>query len=262
TNVGKAHLEGFGSFEGVMSAKSELYAYLKKHQRPIFINNDNPFLHQMLDGYNAYLIKYGTDESLFITGGDATAEPFLKFNWRSIELPWQEVMMQLSGLYNFENALAAVAIGRYFDVSAEEINKALADYQPKNHRSQIVETKQNTIFLDAYNANPTSMAAALDNFEKTKSAHKTLIIGGMKEMGIESKEEHLKVINRLKNIPFTQCFLVGEEFQELLPEDKRFYWFSTGEALCTYLKNNPITDNYILVKGSRANRLEQVVEYL
>lgn len=262
TNVGKAHLEGFGSFQGVMTAKSELYAYLKKHQKPIFINNDNLFLHQMLDGYNVSLVKYGTEEPLFITGGDPVAEPFLQFSWRSLDLPWQRVMMQLSGLYNFENALAAVAIGKYFNVSAEEINEALADYQPKNHRSQIVETKQNTIFLDAYNANPTSMAAALDNFEKAKSAHKTLILGGMKELGSESKEEHLKLVNRLKNIPFTQCFLVGEEFQEILPKDKRFFWFSTGEELCKYIKSNPITDSYILLKGSRANRLEKVVDFL
>ncbi|HLW06091.1 MAG TPA: UDP-N-acetylmuramoyl-tripeptide--D-alanyl-D-alanine ligase, partial [Marinilabiliaceae bacterium] len=262
TNVGKAHLEGFGSFEGVMTAKSELYAYLKKHKKPIFINDDNPFLTEMLAGYNISLVKYGTTESLFVRGKEAKAEPFLEFEWKSLDLSWQKTTMQLSGLYNFENALAAVAIGRYFEVSAAEINKALEDYQPKNHRSQVVKTKQNTLFLDAYNANPTSMAAALDNFEKTTAYNKILVLGGMKELGSESKEEHLKLVNRLKNTSFTQCFLVGEEFQEILPKDKRFYWFSTGEELCRHLKNNSITDNYILVKGSRANKLEEVVDFL
>lgn len=262
TNVGKAHLEGFGSFQGVMAAKSELYAYLKEHKKPIFINDDNPFLHRMLDGYNVSLIKYGTDDSFFVTGGEAVAEPFLQFRWKSLELPWQKVNMQLSGLYNFENALAAVAIGNYFDVPAHEINEALAAYQPKNHRSQIVKTKQNTIILDAYNANPTSMEAALDNFEEIASAHKILILGGMKELGNESGEEHLKLIHRIKAITFNTCYLVGGEFQELLPNDKRFNWFATGEELTEHLKNNPVVNSYLLVKGSRANKLEQVVDFL
>lgn len=262
TNVGKAHLEGFGSFEGVMKAKAELYAYLKKHRKPIFVHADNPLLIQMLATQTVPLIKYGTSATDFIVGSNVKATPLLQFQWRSAGLAEQKVAMQLLGLYNFENALAAVAVGRYFDVSADEMNSALAEYQPKNHRSQIVKTERNTILLDAYNANPTSMAAALDNFEAAEFSNKVVVLGEMKELGSESESEHLKLIHRLINNPSIRCFLVGSEFHHLLPSNERFVWFSKVDELCNHLQKQTVLNSYILVKGSRANKLEEVVNCL
>lgn len=262
TNVGKAHLQGFGSFEGVMKTKAELYEFLKRNCGIIFLNADNDYLTTMLGEVNSEVVRYGTGDECFVKGSNALANPFLSFNWETSGVKRQQVSMRLSGSYNFENALAAIAVGLYLEVSTDEINAALGHYKPVNHRSQILTTDSNTIILDAYNANPTSMAAALDGFEKMRHESKVLIIGGMRELGHESESEHRLLVNRLLTMEFEKCWLVGDEFSGLVPSDTRFSFAVNGDELCDELKIKTFNNSLVLVKGSRAHKLERVTAYL
>jgi len=262
TNVGKAHLQGFGSFEGVMKTKAELYEFLKRNSGIVFLNADNDYLKTMLGDITTEVVRYGTAGKCFVKGSNALASPFLSFNWEASGVKKQHVSMLLSGSYNFENALAAIAVGLYFKVSADEINSALCHYRPVNHRSQILTTDSNTVILDAYNANPTSMAAALDGFEKMSHNRKVLIIGGMRELGQESESEHRLLVNRLLTMEFEKCWLVGEEFSGLVPSDARFLFAANGDELCDGLKIKTFNNSLVLVKGSRAHKLERVTAYL
>ncbi len=260
TNVGKAHLEGFGSFEGVMKAKSELYDYLKQNNKTVFINQDNQFLQNMLGNSSIEKIEYGTNNN-YVIGELVKTNSFLEFYWNK-NSEKHHVTTQLLGQYNFENALAAVAIGTYFDVEASLINEALSNYQPQNYRSQLVETTKNKILLDAYNANPTSVKAALDNFKNVVAKNKTVILGEMRELGNDSEKEHIEVIKQLQSLSLDTIFLVGNEYKNLLPNDEVFQWFESVENLKGYLKNSNLENCFVLVKGSRSNRLEEVVENL
>ena len=261
TNVGKAHLEGFGSFEGVMKAKAELYDYLKQNKKTVFINQDNQLLSDMLGDSSNEKIGYGTNKNSYISGELVKTNSFLEFYWNK-NSEKSHVTTQLLGQYNFENALAAVAIGNYFDVEASLINEALSNYQPQNHRSQLVETTKNKVLLDAYNANPTSVKAALDNFKNVVAKNKTVILGEMRELGDDSEREHIEVIKQLQSLSLNKIFLVGNEYKNLLPNDTVFQWFESVENLKVHLKDNGLQYCYILVKGSRSNRLEEVVECL
>lgn len=210
TNVGKAHLQGFGSFEGVIRTKGELYDFLReKGNATIFIQNENPYLNKIAAGLTC--VRYGQTPGLDVTGKVVACSPFLHFSWTAEGIS-HDVQTHLIGAYNLDNALAAVAIGRYFGVEDTKICHALSSYVPQNNRSQLVHTASNTLIVDAYNANPTSMMAALENFRQMEAAHKVAILGDMKELGEGSHEEHQKVVDFLKECGFERVMLVGPEF--------------------------------------------------
>ncbi|MGQ1890256.1 UDP-N-acetylmuramoyl-tripeptide--D-alanyl-D-alanine ligase [Thermophagus sp. OGC60D27] len=260
TNVGKAHLEGFGSFEGVKKAKGELYEFLKKNGGEIFINVDNDVLLSMVGHYP--WIGYGTGKDAVVRAENVSATPMLSFDLFTSRVTGLRIETQLVGLYNRDNVLAAASLGHYFGIEEELVKEALESYIPGNNRSQYIRTQRNQVILDAYNANPTSMRAALVNFRLMEHARKVLIIGGMKELGEESVSEHQALISEIMRLNFVECFFTGNEFAGILPADNRFKWFSDTNLLKEALQKKPISDALILVKGSRANQLERIVEFL
>ncbi|MGL5957937.1 MAG: UDP-N-acetylmuramoyl-tripeptide--D-alanyl-D-alanine ligase [Phocaeicola sp.] len=267
TNVGKAHLEGFGSFEGVIKTKTELYDYLRgAGKQTIFLDNENNYLKENVAGLNC--ITYGACScggSCSVCGTLLSSAPFLSFRWSSQGVS-HEVTTQLVGAYNLQNALAAIAIGRYFKVSDEAICTALQNYHPKNNRSQLVQTGSNYLIVDAYNANPTSMMAALQNFEQLESRHKVVVLGDMRELGTYSSEEHLKVITYLATVSsFKRILLVGEEFGRALSafgETSSFEHYSNVDQLIEQFEEQPITDSTLLIKGSNGIHLNKLVASL
>nr|WP_321412506.1 UDP-N-acetylmuramoyl-tripeptide--D-alanyl-D-alanine ligase [uncultured Carboxylicivirga sp.] len=257
TNVGKAHLEGFGSFEGVKKAKGEMYQYALKNDKPIFINKNNLHLKEMAS-LNNKRIEYGVNAEIEAQIAELT--PFVNIKWSDKKLNKEfETQTNLIGSYNLENINAAIAIGRYFDVDPTSINEALNKYQPTNNRSQLIKTDKNRIIMDAYNANPSSMAVALDNFDRIKENNKLIILGGMKELGSDSVEEHKKLINILKKCNFNSVILIGDEFKNL---NSNYNHFSTNKECIDYLKLNQPNDSYILIKGSRSNKLEEILPFI
>ncbi len=263
TNVGKAHIEGFGSVEGVKTGKGELYRYLNQHDLPVFVNWDNDHLKEMLGNACERAFKYGSGEASDVNGDGALVAPFLSFSWRRRGAgETHAVKTQLTGMYNLENALAAVAVGVFYKVADSDISEAISTYQPANHRSQIIDTGNNKVILDAYNANPSSMAVALDNFSAVEATKRVVILGGMKELGVESEEEHRTLIHRLLQLQVDLCFLIGPEFKQLLPQKQGWFWFESCLSLISHIKAHPIQQALILVKGSRANQLEKVMEAL
>lgn len=255
TNVGRAHLLGFGSFEGVIRTKGELYDFLREHGGKVFLNNDNEHLKGIVNGIET--IRYGQQEAegLTVKGELVDCNPYLRFSWNG-----HEVQTQLIGSYNIDNALAAATIGTYFGVSEDDISQALADYVPSNNRSQLVRTDKNTVIVDAYNANPTSMKAALENFGFIKG-QKMVVLGQMGELGDVSKEEHKKVVDMLAGMYLEQVWLVGEEFRKAeTPE--RFRLFNNVDEIKELLKTNPLNGMTILVKGSNSTRMFELPEYL
>ena len=261
TNVGKAHLEGFGSFEGVMQTKGELYDYLcSKEDATVFVHHDNPYLTEMVQTRNLLPIFYGTDESLYISGHTTGNSPFLTFEWKAgKESQPNEVHMQLIGEYNLPNALAAVTIGSYFGVEPQQINEALSTYVPLNNRSQLKQTADNTLIIDTYNANPTSMMAALENFRNMNASNKAVILGDMRELGVESETEHQKIVDYLKRYSFAQVLLVGEQFAATAHS---FRSYANAQELIEDLQTSKPLNSTILIKGSNGIRLNTVVDYL
>ena len=258
TNVGKAHLEGFGSFEGVVKTKGELYEYLRQKSNSIaFIHHENKYLQEI--AHDLTLVEYGEAPHLFITGQVTDNSPYLAFNWQHGADGVNEVNTHLIGAYNFTNALAAVAIGRYFEVDDESINKALSGYEPQNNRSQLQKTAHNTLIIDAYNANPTSMMAALQNFQQMKAEHKMLILGDMRELGADSLAEHQRIVDLLKEAAFERVILIGNQFESVVSD---FTTYPDVQAFITDLSNQKPKDYTILIKGSNGIKLNSVVEYL
>lgn len=259
TNVGKAHLEGFGSFEGVIRTKGELYDYLRgKENATVFIHHDNPYLTGMSKGLKSVL--YGSDESLYVYGGVTGNSPYLSFEWKAGKGgDRHEVQTQLIGEYNFPNALAAVTIGCFFGVEPQKIDKALSAYTPQNNRSQLKKTESNTLIIDAYNANPTSMMAALTNFQNMDAAHKMVILGDMRELGAESIAEHQKIVDYIKECHFEKVVLVGEQFAASL---HGYQSYPDVQELIRHLQTDKPQNCMILIKGSNGIRLSSVVEYL
>ena len=253
TNVGKAHLEGFGSFEGVIRTKGELYDFLReKGNATIFIQNENPYLNKIAVGLTC--VRYGQTPGLDVTGKVVACSPFLHFSWTA-EGVLHEVQTHLIGAYNLDNALAAVAIGRYFGVEDTQICHALSSYVPQNNRSQLAHTASNTLIVDAYNANPTSMMAALENFRQMEAAHKVAILGDMKELGEGSHEEHQKVVDFLKECGFERVMLVGPEFGSTVSSFEHYKDVKEVEAL---LAAHPLLECCILVKGSNSMKLSEL----
>lgn len=259
TNVGKAHLEGFGSFEGVIKTKGELYDYLRtKEDSILFIHHDNPYLMDIAYGLNQ--IAYGSEDSLYVNGHVTGNSPYLAFEWKAgKEGERHEVCTKLIGEYNFPNALAAVTIGRFFGVEPQKIDEALAAYTPQNNRSQLKKTEANTLIIDAYNANPTSMMAALKNFSNMSVPHKVLILGDMRELGAESTNEHQKIVDYIKECDFEKVILVGEEFAAA---QHAYQTYANAEELKQALQANKPEGCMILIKGSNGIKLSTIVESL
>lgn len=257
TNVGKAHLQGFGSFEGVIRTKGELYDFLRaKGGATIFIQNENPYLNGIAEGLTC--VRYGQTAGLYVSGELISCSPFLSFRWTA-EGVSHEVNTHLIGSYNLDNMLAAAAIGRYFGVSDDDISSALVSYLPHNNRSQLKETADNKLIVDAYNANPTSMMAALKNFRQVEAPHKMVILGDMKELGEASREEHHKVVDYLKECGFDRVVLVGPEFAAATHSYQTFQ--HVDEVLADIRMHKP-QGYYILIKGSNSMKLSQLPEYL
>lgn len=256
TNVGKAHLQGFGSFEGVLQTKCEMYDFIRTHKGHIFIQHENLYLQPQSNGIGK--TEYGISENLFISGSIIDCSPFLFFEMKHNNISIK-IQTQLIGSYNLTNALAAAAIAVYFGVKPNKIKDAIETYIPQNKRSQLQKTKYNTLIIDAYNANPTSMGAALDNFVQIKANHKAVILGNMGELGIESENEHRKIIGRLQEANFDKVLLSGNEFCKI---DNNFECFSSTNNLIEELKKNPLKGYTILIKGSRSTQLERCIEWL
>ncbi len=260
TNIGYAHLEGFGSYENIIKAKSELYEYISNRKDgKIFIDRDNEVLQKVSDGITK--IEYGKEEDSFVTGKVVSNDPFLCFVWRFSRKP-HVVQTKLIGEYNISNALAAITIGKYFGIKSSLVCDAIENYEPVNNRSQLKETSKNKVIIDAYNANPTSMFAALTNFSKLPLPlhHKALILGDMKELGENSVNEHQKITDFLKEKDFDKVFLIGENFCKT---ESPYRCFENLHEFGKYLsENNPFEDDYILIKGSRGVELEKCLEFL
>ena len=256
TNVGKAHLEGFGSFEGVIRTKGELYDYLRANGGKIFIQNENPYLNSIAGGLEC--IRYGAEEGLYVSGKVLSCSPFLSFCWKS-EDEAHEVHTHLIGSYNVDNALAAVAIGRYFGVADDAICHALSSYEPRNNRSQLVEAGGNSYVIDAYNANPTSMAAALENFRMIDAGHKMVILGDMKELGEASLEEHQRVVDMLAGCSFDRVVLIGPEFGKTV---NSYEHYSNADDAYLALSAAMPKRYMILIKGSNSMKLAGLAEKL
>jgi len=258
TNIGKAHLEGFGSFEGVKKAKAELYDYLANKNGTIFRNKNNPVLEELSAG-NKKVVTYGTKEADFI-GGLIDSPPFIH-----VKATFPKGVLYLNtkliGNYNFENILAAACIGNYFKVDPLKVQKALRGYEPANNRSQFIKKGDISITLDAYNANPTSMEASVKSFVNIASGKKFLILGDMLELGEYADNEHLKILELVKSIEHVTLFLVGKSFRKAA---KNFpvKSFENVDEICAYFKKNKIKNGNILIKGSRAIQLEKVLDYI
>ncbi|MCD7937725.1 MAG: UDP-N-acetylmuramoyl-tripeptide--D-alanyl-D-alanine ligase [Tannerellaceae bacterium] len=256
TNVGRAHLEGFGSFEGVLQTKGELYEYIRRTKGTIFINEDDKELKSIARGMEQ--VTYGKSEDAFASGSVESADPYLTFNWRQ-QGKLHSVETHLVGSYNLMNVLAAVTIGRYFKIPAQRISRAISDYEPVNNRSQLKHTGKNELVIDTYNANPSSMKAALENFSTMKAIPKAIILGDMFELGEEGIALHAEIIAAIKEYSFDKVYLCGSIFAQVAGE---YPVYSTTASLIEELKRNPLREYHILVKGSRGMALEQIIEYL
>ncbi len=247
TNFGKAHLEGFGSVEGVIEAKSELYTYLKRNDKTVFVNTSDKIQVEKTSGMNVIPLSNSVE---FVE-----ANPFVKIQFKN-----ERIQTHLIGNYNFSNIAAAITIGEHFNISLENIKNALENYKPTNNRSQILKTKNNnTIILDAYNANPTSMKAALDNFSSLKSDAKIAILGDMFELGKESKEEHQFICDYCKKLGLKNVFLVGQLFNQTTTD---FTKFKSFELVQDYLQNTDFQNHHLLIKGSRGMALERALGFI
>ncbi len=256
TNVARAHLEGFGSFEGVIRTKSELYDFLRQNDKHVFVNRDNPYLYPKTE--NIHRTEYGTQRGVSVYGKILDCNPYLSFYFEHLGERFQ-VNTHLIGNYNMENALAAICIASFFDVDSPSIADAISEYIPQNRRSQLQQTKRNTLIIDAYNANPTSMAAAISNFAQMKIPHKVLILGDMKELGLESANEHRKIIELINANHFDRIYLAGNEF---LAAANGLTAFANTDELIQFLKNENINGCHILIKGSNSMHLEKCLDLL
>ena len=275
TNVGRAHLQGFGSFEGVCKTKGELYDFLLAHDGPLFVNRDNEHLMKMVRERGKRLevrgeriaqpdiYYYGQSdaEDILIRGEVISCAPFLKFRWREQDADagytseWFTVQTHLIGAYNLDNMLAAITIGYVNNIPFEQINHALESYVPTNNRSQLTETEKNHLIVDAYNANPTSMKAALDNFRLMEVSPKMAILGMMGELGDVSQEEHQKIIALLEEAHFDEVWLVGAEFQKA---QSRFRTFANVDEVKQAIAQEQPVGRYILIKGSNSTHLYEL----
>jgi UDP-N-acetylmuramoyl-tripeptide--D-alanyl-D-alanine ligase len=244
TNFGKAHLAGFGGIAGVIKGKSELYTFLKENNKTAFINPEDEI--QTEKSKALHTVNFKINELKFLE-----VSPFVKLSYKELT-----IQSNLIGVYNYSNIAAAISIGAYFKVSKEAIKEAIESYVPQNNRSQIIETANNKIILDAYNANPSSMKVALENFAAIKTDTKVVIMGDMFELGEESLNEHQAIVDLATSLKFDKIFLVGENFHQTATKNHQFQSYNLLEA---YIKKNPLEKQSILIKGSRGMRLERIL---
>ena len=254
TNIGKAHLEGFGSFEGVIKTKTELYRHIKAHGKAVFVNQGNPLLWEQSEGQER--ITYGRHCGADAPVAPGACNPYLSVVWRK-----HLIQTHLVGSYNFENVAAAIGVGQYFGVDDSTIIEALEAYTPTNSRSQVIETQKNRVIMDAYNANPTSMRAALINFASICGENSLLILGDMRELGTASEEEHRNILGLMKELGFKKALLVGQNFCTY-NENADWKTFEKVGDLCQYLESHPVSEKTILVKGSNSIQLGKVLPLL
>ena len=254
TNIGKAHLEGFGSFEKIIQTKSELYGFLRECGGKAFVNAGNELLIQQSAGLEQ--LTYGDNSQL---KGQAEEGSWFLTVKALFPKGWLYLSSKLVGDYNSDNILAAARVGLHFGVDPIDIQKAIAGYKPGNNRSQFIEKGDNKIIMDAYNANPTSMYAALCNFEKINHEHKALILGDMLELGEYSHEEHQKIADKINNGKFEKIFLIGQQFEQTSCNAIKL---PSIEFLTKWLESQPLYDSLILIKGSHSIGLEKVIEYI
>lgn len=263
TNVGKAHLEGFGGFEGVKKSKAELYDYLAEHQGILFLQNDNPDLVEMMGSKSFKEVKtYGFFEESDVYGRVVERDPYLAISWTADHIT-HEVRTQIAGSYNLENILAAIAVGSYFGVEPNLINHGLENYFPKNNRSQLLKTANNTIICDYYNANASSMEAALENFNSLKSyPKKVLILGDMFELGDASHQEHGNIVDKAMFVRAETCLFIGKAFYAHKKNVEGVLFFETTAEAIEAIKEKPFQDALILLKASRGMAFEKIVPNL
>ena len=254
TNIGRAHLEGFGGYEGVIRTKNEMYQHIAAHNGMLFVNKDNDLLMNLAKDINK--MTYGTGNDADVQGKIVTANPYLTVEWNGYNID-----TQLVGDYNFENVMAAICVGTYFKVPANDIVEALSNYCPTNNRSQVIETGKNRVVMDAYNANPTSMSHAIKNFRNICKDDNLLILGDMRELGTESEQEHKTIIELIKELGFKNVCLVGSEFSKV-SENTEFVTFNNVEELAHYLQQHPVSSFDILVKGSNSIHLNKIIDSL
>lgn len=263
TNVGKAHLEGFGSFEGVIKTKGELYEYVANNGLGIFINIDNDFLNGIAEKHHipelkqiTYSIKKHPDLSM-VTCKLESSDPFLTLECQTGST--FTLQTKLVGSYNTENVLAAITTGHFFGLKNAQIQAGIEQYEPRNNRSQLTVSENNKLIVDAYNANPTSMQAAIENFARMAVENKMLILGDMRELGEDSLNEHQAIVDLLIEKGFDKVVLTGTEFARTKHSFKSFL---NIDALNTYLEQNPVKNHTILIKGSRGIQLEKIISLL
>jgi len=254
TNCGKAHLEGFGSEEGIRKGKGELFDYLKQNKGTAFIMSDYEYLQTMSSGIEN-IVTYGTHDA-DVTGIVKNSSGLLEVEITS-DVMLNFIETKLVGEYNLPNILLAVTVGRHFNVPDEKIKTALENYLPDNSRSQLIETDSNKIILDAYNANPTSMKAAVENFANMHGENKVLLLGGMKELGNASLEEHQELINFIKKYNWKNVVLVGNEFKNA---NHNFQFFENSEQAADWYRQQDFNNTLLLIKGSRSTQMEKVLK--
>lgn len=259
TNIGKAHLEGFGGVAGIIKGKGELYTYLSKKKRVVFVNTQDDTLMEMVSK------KHSFGEIVFYCSENAPVNPTLLEDVPFVTYENQEkqaIVTHLPGRHNFDNICAALAIGHYFGVPGDDAHRAISEYQPDNNRSQVFHKGSNTITLDAYNANPSSMAVAIDHLMKSKALRKMAILGDMLELGQESEAEHLALGKMLAECNFDLVVLTGPLMQHALPALPQAYYIPDKFSLHNWIMDHPQADTHILIKGSRGMGLESVVQFL
>lgn len=252
TNAGKAHMEGFGGVEGVKKGKGELFRYLKKNEGTAFVMWDYEYLHEMSDGI-PHIIRYGTSGA-DLNGSVLKSDPFLVV---STDKGPSEINTQLVGEYNLPNVLVAVTVAKHFKVENDAIKKAIESYAPSNSRSQLIEKNGNKIILDAYNANPSSMKTAIENFARIQGSNKVLMLGGMMELGVESEQEHKDIIALIEKFNWKDVVLVGGDFLKI---NHHYHSFKNSTEAAEWLKQQNLKDAFLLVKGSRSMQMEKVLE--
>ncbi|WP_234735084.1 UDP-N-acetylmuramoyl-tripeptide--D-alanyl-D-alanine ligase [Tellurirhabdus bombi] len=258
TNVGKAHLEGFGGEVGVRKGKGELFDWLAAHSGTVFVHGTNTTLQEMQRERQFNEVVHYLGDNAFFRATLLQESPVIIYRDEND----QEVTTHLSGQYNFDNIAAALCLGKYFGVPAEEANAAIADYNPTNNRSQVIQRGSNTILMDAYNANPSSMEAAIQNFIKRDAARKVVILGDMYELGDESPAEHAALGELIAKGKFDTVILAGKDMKYALKALPRAYYFPDKFSLHNWIMDNPFTDTHILIKGSRGMGLETIVQFL
>ena len=259
TNIGKAHLEGFGDFAGVLKTKRELYEAIDRVSGTIVMNSDDKTLVNALPQHMESF-DYGTSMRSEVFGQLLSLSPFVNLKWENETYRSTEIRTQMVGKYNFYNYLAAISFGVLFEVPSTDISNAISEYTPRNNRSQIQKTSSNTLIMDCYNANPTSMRSALDSFAMIENDSKLFILGDMKELGAESDSEHSAIIRLIESLGLSG-YTVGSSFAKL-SSDQVLESFTTTEELKAFLSANKLSDHLLLLKGSRSVGLESVTELL